>query len=100
MYEALYASANLIASSSGIHVPDCMGQLQSVVYYLTSVSSILYLTLVLSISSLHLLMDSFLYVSLQDSCPLRLIQSYDLKNVGRINPGITSTTHDSNLIEG
>ncbi len=53
------------------------------------------LTLVLAITTLHLLVLSLLHLSLEDARPLRLVESGDLEDLGRVQPRVGSPPHHS-----
>lgn len=55
--------------------------------------------MILSVSTLHLLVRSLLHISLKDARSLRLVEAYDLEDVGSIDPSIGSAPHNSDLIK-
>jgi len=44
-------------------------------------------------------MNTLLDVSLQNSSPLRFVQSNDLQNLSGVEPIVRATTHDCNLLD-
>lgn len=52
------------------------------------------LTLVFPISSLNLLVGSFLHLPLQNPCPSRLVIVGDLEDVGSVYIVVTAPAHD------
>lgn len=56
------------------------------------------LTLVLAVSSLHLLVLALLDLAFQDACPLWLVETRDLENLGGIEPAIRAPSHQSNTL--
>jgi hypothetical protein len=59
-----------------------------------SIANVARLTLVFSIAALDLLMNPFLYFSLEDARPSGLVEVGNFQNVSRIDPVIGATAHN------
>ena len=89
-----YCFASATARSSGIQVPaghEC--NLLDESYFQGHCDILVALTLTLSVSTLHLLMDPFLHLSLQDPGSLRLVEIRDLEQLCRIQPSVILPSH-------
>lgn len=62
-------------------------------------SDIVVVTLILAISSLDLFMDALLDFAFENACPCGLIESCEFKDMGRIDPVISSPSHDAFAVD-
>ena len=85
----LYCFANARPRSKGIHVPGNEFRLTSKNQRRGENK----LTLVFSITTLHLLMYTLLHLAFEDASPARFVVVCDLQDVGSVDPVVGSASH-------
>jgi hypothetical protein len=86
----LLRSASCLPSGRGIHVPKSISLARMRVAFN---STCCICTLVFSVSTLHLLMHTFLYLTLEDPSSTGFIIFRDLQDVSSVDPVVGSASH-------
>ena len=89
-----FRSAKTAPSFSGIHVPLSESISRFLVYPERDAGHYIALTLILSISTLHLFMDSLLDVSFQDPRPGWFVIVAHFQDMGSVDVIVAAPAHD------